>query len=364
FIPMKATFSSDVPDRLWRIKYQSVRQGRRTVGELVRLLDDGDPAIQYAAAMRLAEISDVSLTDALLEWFLKRRTRFALRAVSRIDSPKALDAFMGVFEAEEWADRTLAHRNSSSRTFRRDLSAAIGRFGEQAVPKLAPLLNSEIIEMQIAVLQTLGRTGAASAGTIILDWLPTLKPDYCREPDSRVRSAFFMASGTRRENERRYLQLTYSRFSSALLALEALRETRALPLLAEVLKVRPKCAMEPLARLNHPDAWKLLEDFARSDAPIFERWCAVFDLAKAKPEYRDELERVNRERHLESLRRNANSLLGHDRDMHVPNLTAELASLLGASNPRLRASAISLICRLETDFPTARILELVDDPEP
>src|SRR5439155_6563543 len=104
FIPMKATFSSDVPDRLWRIKYQSVRQVRRTVGELVRLLDDGDPAIQYAAAMRLAEISDVSLTDALLEWFLKRRTRFALRAVSRIDSAKALAAFMGVFEAEEWAD--------------------------------------------------------------------------------------------------------------------------------------------------------------------------------------------------------------------------------------------------------------------
>src|SRR5437870_4645647 len=146
--------------------------------------------------------------------------------------------------------------------------------------------------MQVAVLQTLGRTGAANAGTIILDWLPTLKPDYCREPDSRVRSAFFMASGTRRENVRRYLQLTYSRFSSALMALEALRETRALPLLAEVLKVRPECAMAPLARLNHPDAWRLLEDFARCDAPAFERSWAVFDLAKAKPEHRAALARL------------------------------------------------------------------------
>ena len=264
---------------------------------------------------------------------------------------------MGVFEAEEWADRTLAHRNRSSRTFRRDLSAAIGRFGEQAVPKLAPLINSEIIEMQIAVSETLGRTGAASAGTIILDWLPTLKPDYCREPDSRVRSAFFVASGTRRENVRRYLQLTYSRFSSALMALQALREARALPLLAELLKVRPKLAVEPLAVLNHPEAWKLLEDFARSDAPVFERWWAVFDLAKAKPEYRDELKRLEREWHFDGFRRSANFLLGYEPIVHVPNLTAQLVSLLGASDPERRASAIALICRLETDFPTARIVE-------
>jgi HEAT repeat protein len=50
--------------------------------------------------------------------------------------------------------------------------------------------------------------------------------------------------------------------------------------------------------------------------------------------------------------------------MHVPNLTAQLASLLGASDPERRASAIALICRLDTDFPTARIVELVDDSEP
>jgi HEAT repeat protein len=363
FIPMKTTLSSDAADRPWRIEYQSVLQGERTTEDLLRLLDADDPAIQYAAATRLAALNDVSLTNALIEWFLKRRTRFALRVVSRIDSPKALDAFIGVFKAEEWSGRSLAHRNRSGRTFRRDLSAAIGRFGEQAVPKLAPLLKSEVIEMQVAVLQTLGRTGAANAGTIILDWLPKLKPDNSREPDSLIRSAF-MIMGIRSENARKYLRLTYSRISSALMALETLRDTRALPLLAEVLKVRPQCAMAPLARLKHPDAWKLLEDFARSDATIYDRWHALFHLAKAKPEYGDEFERVNGEKHRESLRRSANFLLGYEPTVDVPNLTVQLASLLGASNPELRASAISLLCRLETNLPIARVVELLDDSAP
>src|SRR5207245_3313846 len=100
FIPMKAALSSDAADRPWRIRFQSVRRGRRTIGDLLPLLDDDDPAMQYAAAIRRTEMGDVSLKDVLIEWFLKRHTRFALRAASRIDSPRALAASLAAFEPE------------------------------------------------------------------------------------------------------------------------------------------------------------------------------------------------------------------------------------------------------------------------
>jgi hypothetical protein len=167
FIPMGPSRTEPTPESGWRIRFRSV--ARRGTRELLRLLESSDSAIQYAAGLTLAKSGDASFTPALLAWFLGTRRYFALRLVAQIDDPCALDAFIEVFKTEPWSDRRGDTR------FRCDLRVAIGRFGAQAVAKLTPLLGSEVIEMQIAVLRTLGATESVEAGTLILKW-----PHTCR----------------------------------------------------------------------------------------------------------------------------------------------------------------------------------------
>ncbi len=110
---------------------------------------------------------DPSLTVILIDWFLKRRTRYALRVVSNIHDPRVLDALFEVLKTEDWNDRDTR--------FRRDLGVAIGAFGEEAVPKLAALLGSEFAAMQTAVLRALEKPGAWMRGRLFLDGLKCIR---------------------------------------------------------------------------------------------------------------------------------------------------------------------------------------------
>ncbi|MGA2602303.1 MAG: hypothetical protein ABSH09_35505 [Bryobacteraceae bacterium] len=161
FVPMKIRRTEPEVRSRRRVQFHSM--GRRNRSQLLRALEHADSALQYAAAMRLVEKPDPSLTVILIDWFLKRRTRYALRVVSKIRDHRVLEALFEVFKTEDWNDRDTR--------FRRDLGVAIGAFGEEAVVKLAALLSSEFTAMRIAVLRAMGETGSLDAGAIILGWL-------------------------------------------------------------------------------------------------------------------------------------------------------------------------------------------------
>lgn len=84
FVPMALRRTEAVAHTRWRIRLADVAQQR--LDKLPALLKAADPALQYAAAWRLAETGDhISI---LLEWFLKCRRRYALRVISSIHEPR------------------------------------------------------------------------------------------------------------------------------------------------------------------------------------------------------------------------------------------------------------------------------------
>jgi hypothetical protein len=196
-------------------------------------LKHSDSAVQYAAGLKLAQTGDASITTALLALFVRTRSYFALRLLVDIKDLGALDTLIEVFKTEPWSDR----RGWDTR-FRCSLRAAIGRFGAQAVSKVTPLLRSELIEMQIAVLRTLGETESTEAGTLILEWPHTLQ-ELC----SRAHSMWAR---------------------EALQSLARLKDLRALPFFAELIHEEPGWAIETLASYDHPEASKPLVEFSES----------------------------------------------------------------------------------------------------
>lgn len=118
FVPMKIRRTEPEVRSRRRVQFHSM--GQRNRSQLLRALEHADSALQYAAAMRLVEMPDPSLTVILIDWFLKRRTRYALRVVSKIHDPRVLEALFEVFKTEA--------RNEKMwyTLFRRDLRVAIG----------------------------------------------------------------------------------------------------------------------------------------------------------------------------------------------------------------------------------------------
>jgi HEAT repeat protein len=333
-IPMGPARSEIDADRPWRIQYRSV--ARRRTRDLLLLLDDADFAIQYAAGMRLAGLGDPPVA-ALIEWFLKRPTRFSLRVVSRLDNLRVLDALIDVLKTKD------CKADSPDDTFQRDLGSGIGRFGAQSVPRLAPLLRVDEVRTQMAALRALGETGTVDAGTVILDWLHTLKGDGSAEREWLVRRA--------------------------LLALGKLSHLPALPFLKEILSGKVRCAgsrsaIEALALFNHSEARNLLEKFARSEANLKMRLSALSHLSKANPSFREEYERLHGEILLDTLRRETLDFLGGNPGLNVPDPIAPLVGKLNDPDPQRRVSAITLVCRHKGAFPAERVVELLEDAEP
>jgi HEAT repeat protein len=360
FIPMGSARSEIIADRPWRIEYRSVEL--RSTRDLLLLLDNADFAIQYAAGMRLVGLGDSSVEAALIGWFLKRPTRFALRVVSRLDTLRVLDALVDFLKTQDWQvdwlpggriqlslgqfgkDGLTREFRARHNTFERDLAFSIGRFGERSVPRLTPLLAAEKFCTQMATLRALGETGVVSAVTLILDWLHTLKADDSAERQWLVRRA--------------------------LLALGRLGHTHALPLLKEILSGKVcdidfRWAIEALVLFKHDDARNVLEKFARSGANLYRRWFALSHLAEANPSFREEYEHLDREVLVETLRRETIYFLrGDNPRLNVPDPIAALAGALNDPDPKRRVSAITLICRHKGAFPTERVVELLDDAEP
>lgn len=204
--------------------------------------------------------------------------------------------------------------------------------------KLAPLLQSESVEMQREVLTVLARTGSPAAGSLILDWLATLKPDPGGNYPHTV--------------------------PTALNALASLKELRALPLLARVVKCKPYWATQPLILFDLPEAWRILESFIRSEAPISERTVAARQMAGANASYQDEYERLNEEYDAERLRLGTIWLVTGDWCVEIDEPIAALLGVLKNSDPELRVTAITLICRHDQPFPTAGIAGMLRDPVP
>ncbi len=328
FIPMKTGRTEPQEKTRWRIQFRSV--GQRKTSDLLHLLNNADSAVQYAAGTSLVRIGDPSITATLLEWFLRRRSRFALRVISQIHDPRALEALVQVFETETWDDKIWDN------PFRRDLRLAIGAFGRAAVPKLAPLLRSELVKMQIAVLEALGDSRSEDAGTLILSWLETLKDDVSNE----------------------YLQ------DVALTILAKLGYIRAVPLLAKLIHIKSYRAVKPLMFLDHPDAWKVLEDFVQSGANTHAHRLAARHLCRVNPSYREQYERLDQEAHSNRLHSETILFVGRSSTMDIGNPIKALITALEDSDPRRRVGAISLLCRHEGEFPKERVAVLINDPEP
>lgn len=131
------------------------------------------------------------------------------------------------FKKEDW------EKNLSNRTFATEVIHVIASFGQQAVAPLDFILYNGEVRTQMAVLETLAKTADPAAGKLILDWLQTLTPSHRHEH--------------------------YWRIKQAMLALRELRELKALPLLAELIKSCPDLADEALLRFDIPQAWEILE---------------------------------------------------------------------------------------------------------
>jgi len=335
FIPMGPARSEIVADRPWRIKYRSVE--RRSTPDLLRLLNDADFAIQYAAGMRLSGLDDPSVAPALIEWFLKRPARFSLRVVSRLDTLPTLDALIDILKTKNWKDDW---RND---TFQRDLGLSIGRFGARSLPGLAPLLGAEGVHTQMATLRALGETGTVEAGALILDWLHTHKADESAEGVWLVQRA--------------------------LLSLGRLGHANALPLLKEIFSGKApsavsRSAIEALALFNQSDARNLLEKFVRSGGKLYARRYALSHLVKADPSFREECEHLNEEIRVDTLRGETIVFLRGNPALDVPDPIAALTGTLNDPDPMRRVSAITLICRHKGAFPAERVVGLLNDTEP
>src|ERR1035438_7558582 len=114
---MKSARTEPVLDPAWRHRFKSKRC--RQTSSLLRLLNDADTGVQYAAALKLAQMSDPAFISQLVDWFLQRRSRFALSVVSKINHPQVLNAFIQAFNNERWDE---GHGRTA---FRRDLQLAI-----------------------------------------------------------------------------------------------------------------------------------------------------------------------------------------------------------------------------------------------
>lgn len=328
YVPMKSARTEPVLDAAWRRRFQSTRS--RQTSSLLRLLNDADTGVQYAAALKLAQTPDPTIISRLVDWFLERRTRFALRVVSNLDHPQVLDSFIQVFNSERWSERLV--RN----TFRRDLQSAIAAFGPTAVPKLVPFLLSDTVEMQIGALRALASTHSYDAGTAVSDWIGTLKPDRSAEH--------------------------YWRVKESLLALASLADLRVLPTLVMLLGERPELAVEPLALFNLPETRKILEGFMHSSARTQDRRVAAAVLAEIDPSFEREHERLRFEAEKEQLAREINWLIGGDWNKTISDPGPDLRAILRDQDSDRRAAAIILLCRRDGDFPSEPIAALLSDP--
>ncbi|MGZ9256599.1 MAG: hypothetical protein ACXW50_19415, partial [Candidatus Binatia bacterium] len=154
---------------------------------------------------------------------------------------------------EPWSD------DFRNKTFSRELGLAIAVFGEAAVPKLAPFLQEGPVDKQREVFHALQSTSCVAAGTVILDWLLSLKPD--RSPEH------------------------YSRIAQGLRALAILKDVGVMPILSQVINVEPNWAIEPLILLDTVEAWSLLDTFVQSNASIYERRRAAAQMSPINPTY-------------------------------------------------------------------------------
>ncbi len=148
----------------------------------------------------------------------------------------------------------------------------------------------------------------------------------------------------------------------ALAMLAKLRDLRALPYLANTIRTRPDLAIRSLLLFNHPDAWKVLEDFVRSDADLHDRRLAAFHLSRINPAYLETYELLDRQATAQLLYLETIRFSGSEKD-----ITGRIKALIAAlrdPNPKRLVTAISLICRHEGEFPKARIIELLKDPDP
>lgn len=195
-------------------------------------LQDPNPAVQYTAASQLIESPSRATLTHLITWFLAKRCHSSLDILTRHHSPRILAALLRAFRAERWSKYHL------NRAFRHDLEQAIASYGELAVPHLTPLLRSHSIPRVLAVLRVLGQTGTPHATTAILNWLATLSPSLCAKH--------------------------YSLLVAPLTALANLGDPAGMPILAMLLTVAPRLAIEPLAQYATPPAIALLKDFLQS----------------------------------------------------------------------------------------------------
>jgi len=141
-----------------------------------------------------------------------------------------------------------------------------------------------------------------------------------------------------------------------------LRDLRAVPHLAKLIRKKAYWAVESLVLLNHPDAWKVLEDFVHSEAHPHSRRLAAFDLSRIKPAYLETYELLDRQALAFQLYHQTIHFVGFDNDRSDP--IKALIAVLSDPDPKRRIAAVSLICRHEEEFPKARIIESLNDPEP
>jgi HEAT repeat protein len=328
YVPMNSERREPVLEEAWRRRFVSVAHRRRS--SLSRLLTDKDRGIQYAAALRLAEEPDAETTTRLVEWFLESKSRFALLVISKIHQVEVLDALIHAFKDKKWEG--LNPRLPS----RRDFHLAIGGFGQAAVPKLSRLLKSSKLEIQIDVLRTLGQTSCRDAGTAILEWMGSIRPDD-------------------RNRHRR-------RIEESLLALARLADKRALPILSALIGECPEIAIEPLARFNAPESREILESFIDSSAYIQYRGEAAKALDKIDPRFAEEHKSIRLAGEQERLRRIINWLISGESCKHVADPCLALCSVLGDADAVRRIKALELLCKLDGEFPVEPVAVLLSDP--
>ncbi len=329
FVPMQSTRTEPVLDAAWRRRFASM--GRRSTSSLLRMLNHPDTCAQYAAGLQLAQAPDLAIISRLVDWFLERRSRFALRVVSKINHPCMLNAFIEVFNDEQWSNRN--HRTA----FRRNLQLAIAAFGQAAVPKLVPFLLSDTIEEQIAALQGLGNTHSSDAGTAILNWLNALKPDRSSAHYWRVKEGF--------------------------LALASLADLRALPTLKRLLLGGyANLAVEALVQFNNSETRKILDELIHSTADIQDRWMAAASLATIDPSFEQIHQQLRSKGKAAHLRGETNKLISGDWNKEISNPGDVLIGMLRDEDSDRRAAAIILICRRNEDFPFEQVSALLSDP--
>lgn len=307
---------------------EGVAEAQESLADLPTLLNAEDAATQYAAALRLSQSG--GHTETLIEWFLKRRRRYALRVVSSSHSTQVLDALVEVL-------KTMTPEGAYDSAFRHQLVQAIGSYGDTATPRLGPLLQTESLDICRDVLAALAETSSPAAGALILGWLETIYP-YRGDDCLRV--------------------------TAALIALGRLRELRALPLLAQLIEREPRWATEPLILFDHPDAWSILKRFIRSEARIDRRALAARRMAAADPTWQGEFDRLQRENDCEHLRALTSFIVT---DKYRSEINDPIAALIGVfknPEPERRVAAITLICRHDQPFPTGEVTAMLNDPIP